>query len=80
MNDDFQTDQREMMAPKYEEATIEEIFDEPDPDQNGSGDGSSSSIRDPGVSEEVWQELELAKMMEAMEAERLRAEQEEARK
>ena len=69
-----------MMAPKYEEATIEEIFDESDPDQNGSGDGSSSSIRDPGVSEEVWQELELAKMMEAMEAERLRVEQEEARK
>jgi hypothetical protein len=69
-----------MPATNYEQATIEEIFDEPDPDHSGSDEGSSSSIRDPGVSEEVWQELELAKMMEAMEAERLREEQEEARK
>jgi hypothetical protein len=32
------------------------------------------------VSEEVWQELELAKMMEEMERTRIRLEQEEAKR
>ena len=46
---------------------------------DGSKDGKGS-IRDPGVSEEIWQELELAKMMEEMERNRIRLELEEARR
>ena len=36
--------------------------------------------RDPGVSEDVWQELQLAKMLELMEQQRIKEEEEEAKR
>ncbi len=51
------------MEQKYKHSTFEE---EQELEQNGSGDNDdgSDAIRDPGVSDEIWQELELAKKEE----------------
>ena len=40
----------------------------------------ANPIRDPGVSEDVWQELEIVKMAEQFERERIRQEEEEAKR
>ena len=57
-----------------------DLFSEPEKEvDDGSKDGKGS-IRDPNVSEEIWQELELAKMMEEMERNRIRLELEESRR
>jgi hypothetical protein len=49
-------------------------------DENESDGNGSDPIRDPGVEEEVWQELQLAIMREELEKERIKQEVEEARR
>ena len=47
----------------------------PDPDSNVE---EARPLRDPGVSEDVWQELEISKALEQVERDRLRELEEEA--
>ena len=51
---------------------------DPEPQQDVAEDPKPE--RDPGVSEDVWQELQLAKMLELMEQQRIKEEEEEAKR
>ena len=51
---------------------------EPEPQEDVARDPNPE--RDPGVSEDVWQELQLAKMLELMEQQRIKEEEEEAKR
>ena len=74
----FQTDHRQVS--KLEESFVELKREDLTDDENESDGNGSDPIRDPGVEEEVWQELQLAIMREELEKERIKQEEEEARR
>jgi len=64
-----------------EDAKMDESKAEPEPGPEPDQDvGAAKPARDPGVSEDVWQELEIAKMLEEIERERIRQEEEDAKR
>jgi len=60
--------------------SFDEAAANPDPSPSEDDTTAAQAMRDPGVAEDVWQELEIAKMLELMERERMREEEEEARR